>query len=609
MSQEGSVSRYDRHTGANKNIKPNHPDPDVKLRFNWNAAIALDPFDETTIYFGSQFVHKSSNQGHEWEIISPDLTTNDPEKQKQYESGGLTMDATGAENYCTILAISPSPVEKDVLWVGTDDGRIQLTRDGGSSWKDVTPKSKGYPKDGWVAQVKTSSSRKGEAYAVINNYRNFDFKPYLFRTRDYGATWESLLSGKPETFGYALSLIQDPEEPNLIFLGTENGLYVSFDEAGSWTKWTENYPSVPTMDLVIHPREQDLDIATFGRAFYVLDDIRPLRRIASEGTKILESDLVLFDPPTAYITRRQQPSGTRFGANAVFNGENRKSTAMISFLINKKESAGKKEEAKGADAKGEKAKEKKKDSLILEVYNQANERIRRVTYKIPEDDGINRIYWNLDEKGVHRISRKPNKSKKEPSGVRVLPGTYKLVLGYKDFKDSTQVEVKYDPRLPVSNETLQQKYELQKKLEGKYELAYRAVERLKESKQTAAAIKKQATDIDKEKFEDLIKQTDSISKDLDGLMDAMLGKEDKRQGITATKDPTTISYLNRARWYAGSLMQPPGRTEEQLMKNAFEKIDKVVDEINAFYAKDWLEYQKEVEGQNLSPFKSYEELK
>lgn len=606
MSQQGNVNRYDRETGANKRIRPTHPDPDVKLRFNWNSAIAMDPFDEQTIYFGSQFVHKSSNQGHEWEIISPDLTTNDPDKQKQYESGGLTMDATGAENYCTILAISPSSVEKDVLWIGTDDGRIQLTRDGGENWKDVTPAIKGYPRDGWVSQVKTSASRKGEAYVVVNNYRNFDFKPYLFRTRNYGASWESLLNGKPETFGYTLSLIQDPEEPKLIFLGTENGLYVSFDEAASWNKWTENYPSVPTMDLVIHPREQDLDIATFGRAFYVLDDIRPLRRIARDGANVVGRQLVLFDPPEAYLSRMQQPSGTRFGANAIFNGENRKSGAMISFSINTTDvgDSSEIEAEKEAEKSG-----KKKDSLTLHVYNSANELIRSVNYKVPEDDGINRIHWNLDEKGVQKISRKPSKSKKEPAGVKVLPGTYKLVLSYREFKDSTEMVVKYDPRVPVSDDALGQKYDLLKKIESKYDLAYRAVERLKESKATAAGVKKQATDIDKEKFADLIKQTDSITKELDRLMDDMLGKEDKRQGITSTKDPTTISYLDNAKSYASALLQAPGKTEEQLVTNAFDKVDKVISDINAFYAGAWLDYQKSVEGQNLSPFKTYEELK
>ncbi|MCB0472922.1 MAG: hypothetical protein KDC56_07675, partial [Flavobacteriaceae bacterium] len=205
MSQEGFVGRYDRVTGYNENIRPTHPDPDVKLRFNWNSAIAIDPFDQQTIYFGSQFVHRSADHGQTWDIISPDLTTNDPEKEKQYDSGGITMDATGAENYCTILAISPSPLEKGLIWAGTDDGKIQLTRNGGKDWTDVTPKTKNFPKGYWVAQIKASTYNPGEAYAVVNNYRNFDFNPYLFKTSDFGKTWSNILDKQDESFGYSLS--------------------------------------------------------------------------------------------------------------------------------------------------------------------------------------------------------------------------------------------------------------------------------------------------------------------------------------------------------------------------------------------------------------------
>ncbi|RLD73447.1 MAG: hypothetical protein DRJ07_20800, partial [Bacteroidetes bacterium] len=346
MSQQGYVGRYDRKTGLTKMIRPTHPDPDVKLRFNWNAAIAMDPFDQKTIYFGSQFVHKSGNKGHEWEIISPDLTTNAPEKQKQYDSGGLTMDATGAENYCTILAISPSNLGKNVIWVGTDDGNIQITKNGGNNWTNITPKMKNFPKGGWVAQIKTSEYNKGEAYIIVNNYRNFDFKPYLFRTRNYGKTWESLLDKKPETFGYTLSLVQDPLNKNLVFLGTENGLYISIDECKTWTKWTENYPSVSTIDMVIHPIEHDLVIGTFGRSFYVFDDIRPLRAIVNEGPQVLNKTIKIFNPPTAYIAQNQQASGTRFGGNAIYNGDNKSWGAMISYVLNKLD---KKEKTKTSD--------------------------------------------------------------------------------------------------------------------------------------------------------------------------------------------------------------------------------------------------------------------
>ncbi|MFD1314128.1 WD40/YVTN/BNR-like repeat-containing protein [Namhaeicola litoreus] len=601
MSQEGYVGRYDRATGLAKGIKPTHPDPDVILRFNWNSAIAMDPFDSNTIYFGSQFVHKSSNQGHEWEVISPDLTTNDPEKQKQYESGGLTMDATGAENYCTILAISPSELQRELIWAGTDDGNIQITRDGGKTWKNVTPKNIPYPKNGWVAQIKPSNFIPGEAYAIVNNYRQFDFKPYLFRTRNYGDTWENLLTNKTEEFGYTLSMVQDPEQKNLLFLGTEFGLYFSIDEGVSWTKWTENFPSVPTMDMVIHPKEHDLNIATFGRSMYVLDDIRPLRTLAKDGKSILDKTIAIFEPPTAYMAEYQQPTGMRFGANAIFSGENRKSGAMITYSINKKDKDEKNQETE--------EKEMKKDSLVLQIYNQNKELIRTLKEDIPEKSGLHRMYWGMREKGVQSPSREKSKSKDEPRGIEVLPGKYELVLSYAGQKDSTWITVAYDPRISISNEVLIQKYNLQKELEQKMDLCARATERLIESKEIAEAYKKSATKIDKKTYENIIKSSDSIIRQIDGFMDDLMGKEDKRQGITATEKPSNISYLYQARRYVGNLQSSPGETERILIENADKKIDPIINNINQFYQTEWPTYQKLVESTNLTPFKKYDLLK
>lgn len=601
MSQQGYLSRYDRVTGASKGIKPTHPDPDILLRFNWNSALAIDPFDQHTIYFGSQFVHKSTDEGNEWDIISPDLTTNDPEKQKQYDSGGLTMDATGAENYCTILAISPSPLQKGELWVGTDDGRVQLTRDGGKTWSDISPKLNGIPKDGYVAQIKTSSFSKGEAYIVLNNYRNFDFKPYLLRTRDYGKTYENLLSSKSEKFGYSLSFVQDPIEKKLLFHGTENGLYVSLDEGRSWNKWTEDYPSVPTMDMVIHPREQDLDIATFGRSFYVIDDIRPLRKIASEGPQLLEKPLTIFEPPKAYLTKNQQPNGSRFAGNAMFNGENRKRGAMISFAVNKK--------AIGKDTVSLKTASKTlNDTLEFKIYNEQKELIRTLKQKYPEENGLHRIYWGLDEKGVFSPSRNQVNTKKEPSGVNVIPGTYYIVANFEALKDSTRIEVAYDPRVPVSTEVLKQQHDLLVKLDQKKDLAFRAVERLKTSKATAISVKNQAAKNDSIAHKALIKSCDTIVKTIDSLIDQVLGKEDKRQGITASKTPSNISYLYLAQSYVRSLTSSPTETEKQLIQNANLKLDPVIQDINIFYSEQWAAFRIMAEEADLSLFQDYDAL-
>ena len=304
------------------------------------------------------------------------------------------------------------------------------------------------------------------------------------RTRDYGKTWTNLLKDKKETFGYSLSLVQDPLEKKLLFLGTENGLYVSLNEGSSWTKWTNDYPSVPTMDMVIHPREHDLAIGTFGRSFYVLDDIHPLREIAKNGTEILDRTIKLFEPPMAYRVQYQEPSGTRVGANATFNGENRKKGAMISYMINKEET------------KNNSQKELKKntvnDSLILKIYDANNHLIRTLKPAVPKENGLQRLYWNLDEKGVFSPSRNTVTTRVEPSGVKVLPGTYKLVLHFQGLKDSTQIKVAFDPRIEIPYESLKEKHGILKILEEKKDLAFRSVEQLKSSKNTLLAVQKQA---------------------------------------------------------------------------------------------------------------------
>jgi photosystem II stability/assembly factor-like uncharacterized protein len=282
QSQGGSVGRRNWKTGESWFVRPPSLDPNLQLRFNWNSAIAQDPFDKKTIYFGSQFVHKSPDKGVNWEIISPDLTTNDTVKIAAFKNtGGLTMDVTGAETHCTILTLEPSRKEQGLLWAGTDDGNVQLTRDGGKTWTSFRGKIPGLPADCWVPQIKASAHNAGEAFVVANDYRRGDMKPYIFRTTDYGKTWTRLVD-ENKVKGYALCVQQDVVEPNLIFVGTENGLWISFDNGNSFEQFKNGYPSVSTYDFAIQEREADLVIATFGRALWVLDDIRPSEKSSSQ---------------------------------------------------------------------------------------------------------------------------------------------------------------------------------------------------------------------------------------------------------------------------------------------------------------------------------------
>ncbi|MCG7502721.1 hypothetical protein MHM83_12670 [Tenacibaculum sp. Mcav3-52] len=600
MSQQGYVSRYDYKTGNNYTVRPTHPDANLKLRFNWNAAINIDPFDNSTLYFGSQFVHKSTDKGLTWKVISPDLTTNDKSKLKQSESGGLTMDATGAENHCTILVIEPSPLEKDMLWVATDDGQVHITKNGGTTWTNVAKNLKGLPENSWVTQIKASNKNKGEALLVANDYRRFNYKPYAYRTKDYGVTWERIVD-ESDVKSFTQCIIEDPIEPNLLFLGTDDGLYISINAGKKWTKWTEGFPTVPVKDLVIHPREHDLVIGTFGRAAWVLDDIRPLRAIA-EDKNILSKNIELFTPPTAYQAAYQQPTGSRFGADAMFNGTNRGRGALVQFYVNKPKST-KKPEVKGKNSiKKEDENTIKWDSIKFEVFD-GNRLIRTLKRKTPKENGIHKGVWFMSEKGVARPSRTIRKQKREPRGVRVKPGTYSIKATFGNQTSEQNITVKFDPRLHISQNAINQKYAAAKDLEAQQKIIADAVKQLVESKNIANSFNQKLSKKDKKLYKESIKDSKDIIKKIDTLLAVYLGKVDKRQGITRNPEMNVMQRLGTASRYVNSRFGEQTSTEKQLIIQFKEALKPALEKTNAFFNKDWKEYKAEVEKIDLSPFK------
>ena len=608
MSQQGYVSRYDWKTGNNYIVRPTHPEADTRLRFNWNAAIGQDPFDNSTVYFGSQFVHVSKDKGQTWKVISPDLTTNDPEKQKQSESGGLTLDATGAENHCTLLVIEPSSVEKDMLWVASDDGRVHFTQDAGSTWNEVTKNIKGLPKGSWITQIKASNKNKGEALLVANDYRRFNYTPYAYRTKNYGKTWERIVDGG-DVENYTLSIVEDPINPNLMFLGTDDGLYISLNAGKQWDKFdAEIFPTVSVKDLVIHPREHDLVIGTFGRAAWVLDDIRPLRALASSSS-IIEKDVQLFEPPTAYLAAYQQPTGSRFGADAMYQGTNRKYGAMLSYFVNppvKKDKDSDKEEKANDEDEAEK-KEAKKDSLTLMVYD-GERLIRTLKKKVPKEKGIYRWYWYMDEKGVSRPRRKPSKSKREPSGVQVKPGTYRLVMSFGDEQSEQTIEVKSDPRLTVDPANIDAVYTASKELEGYTAAAAAAVKQLAESKQTLTDYKKLFKENKSDEMKTLLKEMKSQTKTIDSLIALYIGKEDKRQGIVRNPESNVLTRIRNASRYTRSRQEGITVTENKLLQHAKEELEVAIEQTNNYYKEVWPVLKSKIEAEDTSRFKEIQEL-
>ena len=518
--QQGSLLRYDLETGAIQSLKPFLKDG-TKLRFNWNAALAANPFDGNSIYYGSQFVLKSNDKGQTWEKISPDLTTNDPEKQNQLQSGGLTLDGTGAENFTTIITIAPSTLEPDLIWAGTDDGNVQLTQDGGKTWTNCADRLPGLAKGSWVTQIQASTHWPSEAFVVINNYRRDDWTPFLYHTKDFGKTW-TRLADENKVWGYCLAIAQDPVVPNLLFLGTEFGLYFSIDLGKNWTKWTNGFPTASTMDLAIQARESDLAIGTFGRAIWVLDDIRPLREMAQKGKdEVLNSPLLVFPAPHAWLAHVGEPNGYRSTGNNVFFGENREPNGLISFYIK------------------DKSVKKKPEKAVIEIYDADNNLIR--TLKHEPHKGINRIEWKLDVRGVrYPNSLKPEKEKNEPGGRKVVPGNYKVKITYDNHSDSTILEVRPDPSLSVTEDQMLAKAALIDRHYENVKKATDAADRLREAQKTIDFLNKHLKkEIETEKIKALLSGAEDLKKKTDELIHKINPSKDIK-GIS--RDPNLVHY-------------------------------------------------------------------
>lgn len=328
-SQGGNVVRYRRSTEEGKDVKP-YPDEGAEdLRFNWNTPIHASRSDKGTVYVGSQYLHRSHDRGETWERISPDLTTDDPARQRQLQSGGLSIDNSTAENNATIYSINESPLNHDLIWVGSDDGLVHLTRDGGENWTDVTANIPDLPEGLWVSEIEASNHAEGTAYVTVDGHRSGDMATYVYKTTDFGETWESIAT--EEINGFVQVIREDPQNESLLFVGTEFGLFISIDGGAQWARFEGNLPQVPVHDLAIHPRDHDLIIGTHGRGVYILDDLTPLRALTAD---VLESDIVLLPSRPSIMT-----SGGGFGwfnGDAEFVGDTTPSAASIYYYQKKR---------------------------------------------------------------------------------------------------------------------------------------------------------------------------------------------------------------------------------------------------------------------------------
>jgi len=422
--QGGFAGRVNRHTFETRDIHPLLGREDLvkykKLRFNWNTPIALSPNERGTIYIGSQFLFRSRDHGQSWDRISTDLTTNDPEHQKQEESGGVTVDNSAAEMYETIFSISESPKDGKLIWAGTDDGRLQLTQDGGEHWHDVISNVPGLPKGAWVNWIEASRFDAATAYAVFDLHSFGDMRPYVYRTRDFGKTWTALATpADPKTVrGYAHVIKEDLKTPNLLFLGTEFGLYISIDGGERWAQFKGGrFPEVAVRDLAIQPRENDLVLATHGRGIWIVDDITPLRDLSDE---LLGREFSIVSSRPA-IQRLRANGGDPTGA-AVFIGDDPPDGVAISYYQRSRHLYGR---------------------LKLEILDAKG----RVIADLPatKRPGLNRVVWNMLEKPPH-VPPAAQIAGSGTQGVRVLPGNYTLRITDNGKVYTSSLSVSIDSR-------------------------------------------------------------------------------------------------------------------------------------------------------------------
>ena len=440
-SYSGFLTRYNHVTGERRNITVYPENPmghgvkDMKYRFQWNFPIEFDPHDANTLYVGSQHLHKSTDEGESWELISPDLTTNTLAMQD--ESGGpITKDDTGVEYYCTIFVITPSPQEKGVIWIGTDDGKVHITKNGGKSWTDITPNN--MPKWGMVNSIDQSPHNPGTAYMAVTRYKLDDFKPYLFKTDNYGKSWKLISRGIPED-AFTRVIREDPMKKGLLYAGTETGVYVSFDDGKNWQSFQLNLPIVPVTDLVV--KENDLVVATQGRSFWILDDLTPLHQLTN---KVAGSTSHMFKPRDTY----RLPGGGGWGGPSPTWGANPPNGVMAFYYL---------KEALGKDDKF-KLEFMESDGDVIKTFS--NKKDRKNPSPVAETKkGMNRFVWDM---------RYPD-AKKVPNAVmwggrhigpKAVPGEYKVKITLNGKSQTQSFNILKDPRINTTQSDFQDQFDL-----------------------------------------------------------------------------------------------------------------------------------------------------
>jgi photosystem II stability/assembly factor-like uncharacterized protein len=518
-SQGGYIGRVDRRTHSARDIQPQARYKE-KLRFNWNTPIAASPTQKGTIYIGSQFLFRSRNRGDTWERVSPDLTTNDPEKQKQEQSGGITVDNSSAEMHTTIYSISESPKDPNVLWVGTDDGNVQVSRDGARTWTNVAPNVPGLPKFSWVSWVEASRFDAATAYAAFDRHTFGDMTPWVYKTTDSGKTWTRIVSPDQGVRGWAHVVKEDTVSPQLLFVGTEMGLWISVDGGGKWAEFKGGgFPSVAVREVQVQPRENDLVIATHGRGIWIVDDISPLRAMTGDTLTRPASFL-----PGRGTQQRMHADGGWSNGDAAFVGENPAGGAVITYYQRTRHLFGR---------------------LKLEVLDDKG----KVVDTLPASTrrGINRVAWPMRVEPP-RAPRAAQVAHNATRGPRLPPGVYTVRLTKGDAVVESKLTVSLDRRAPYTITDRKAEFAAAMRAYALFGVMTALTDRIEAMRDAATA--RLAG----------MPATDALAAKLRAAVDAL---EEARKKIVATKEGGAITGEERIREHLdelyGSLVHWEGR--------------------------------------------------
>jgi photosystem II stability/assembly factor-like uncharacterized protein len=566
-AQGGYIGRINRKTHESRSIQPLPHYKEGKLRYNWNTPIHLSPTRKGTLYIGAQYLFRSEDRGQTWLRISPDLTTNDPEKQKQEQSGGVTVDNSAAEMHTTIYAIAESPKNANVIWAGTDDGNVQVTRDAGKNWSNVASNIPGLPKHAWVSSLEAGHFGEGTAYATFDLHTFGDMRPYAYKTTDYGKTWIPLVSQSGPMLGYAHVVKEDPVNQDLLFLGTELGLWVSLDGGKQWAQYKGGeFPNVAVRDLAIHPRDHDLVIATHGRGIWIVDDITPLRALTPENLA-KEAVFIQARPTVQSISG----GGGWVNGDAAFVGQNPPAEAVITYYQKKRHIFG---------------------DLKIEVFDAGGKLLG--TIPSSKRRGLSRATWSMRLKPP-KVPRAATAAFGAALGPRVLPGTYTVKMTKDKNVYTTQLTVTADPRSKHTPADRKSQFDLTLKLSNLLGEMTFAVERINGVR---LALGDRAGKL-------------PAGDPLAGrLQAASAAVDDLRKKIVATKEGGMITGEERLREFLSDLYGNvnfydgrPSQTQVDRTEALTRELADVVREFDAWLTKELAGINAELAKKNLEPIK------